>query len=107
VVEPDLLYVGADRDGILTTKNLQGAPSLVIEVLSKHSKSRDRRLKRDLYEKTGVCEYWLVDPETSALTIYRQEQAGRFGSAEPIDRSGALETPLLPGFSLLLTDLFA
>lgn len=107
IVEPDLLFVGADRDEILTTKNLQGAPSLVIEVLSKHTRSRDRRLKRDLYERTGVREYWLVDPETSAVTIYRQEQAGRFGPSETLERSRTLETPLLPGFTLSLPELFA
>lgn len=107
VVEPDLLFVGADRDEVLTTKNLQGAPSLVIEVLSKHTRSRDRRLKRDLYERTGVREYWLVDPEASAVTIYREEHAGRFGPAETLDRSRALETGLLPGFALSLAELFA
>lgn len=107
VVEPDLLFVGADRDGIVTTKNFRGAPSLVVEVLSKHTKSRDRRLKRDLYERTGVSEYWLVDPEASAITIYLQEGAGRFGSAEILDGSRVLETGLLPGFTLSLPELFA
>lgn len=107
VVEPDLLFVASDRADILTTKNLRGAPSLVIEVLSKHTRARDRRLKRDLYERSGVQEYWLVDPEKCAVSIYRQEGASRFGLAATLDRSRRLETPLLPAFTLSLDELFA
>jgi Uma2 family endonuclease len=106
IVEPDLLFVASDRHDILTTKNLQGAPSLVIEVLSKHTKSRDRRLKRDLYERTGVQEYWLVDPEKAEVSIYRQEAPARFGDVGTLDRSRLLQTSLLPGLSLPLAELF-
>lgn len=107
VVEPDLLFVATDRQDILTTKNLQGAPSLVIEVLSRHTKSRDRRLKRDLYERTGVQEYWLVDPEKAEVSVYRQHGPRRFGPMSTLTAAGALETPLLPGFTLNLAELMA
>ena len=50
VVEPDLLYVSNERSSIITEKNVQGAPDLVVEVLSPGTRSRDKKLKRDLYE---------------------------------------------------------
>ena len=107
VVEPDLLFVARNREDILTEPNVQGAPSLAVEVLSKHTRARDLRLKRDLYERTGVLEYWLVDSKTSEVSIFRQAGANRFGPVETLDWSRQLETPLLPGFTLALSELFA
>ena len=62
IVVPDLLYVSRERSPIITEKNVPGAPDLVIEILSPSTRSRDKRLKRDLYDRAGVNEYWLVDP---------------------------------------------
>ena len=63
VVEPDLLFVATARTGILTEKNVQGAPSLVVEILSPGTRRRDEGLKRQLFYLGGVGEYWMVDPE--------------------------------------------
>jgi Uma2 family endonuclease len=71
IVVPDLLYLSEERRLFLTAKNLQGPPSLVIEILSPSTSRRDRQLKRDLYERVGVEEYWLVDPEPDVVNIYR------------------------------------
>jgi Uma2 family endonuclease len=106
VVEPDLLLVSGDRAGILTPKNVQGAPSLVIEVLSAHSRSRDRQLKRDLYERSGVQEYWLVDPDACRVSVYRRHAGPGFEPEQTLEHADTLETPLLPGFSLALAELF-
>ncbi len=57
VVEPDLLFVASDQLEILTEKNVQGVPALVIEVLSPSTRKRDEKLKRSLYERGGVREY--------------------------------------------------
>jgi Uma2 family endonuclease len=62
VVEPDLVFVAPGQLDILTDKNIQGAPALVVEILSSSTRRRDEQLKRRLYERTGVREYWLVNP---------------------------------------------
>ena len=103
---PDLLYLSSERARFLTSKNLQGPPDLVIEVLSPSTKSRDRRLKRDLYERVGVREYWVVDPEHDLVEIYRST-AGAFQPAVRVARPDMLTTPLLPNLELPLDRVLA
>jgi Uma2 family endonuclease len=107
VVEPDLLFVSNARLDRLTRKNAQGAPDLVVEVLSKSTRRTDETRKRRLYESVDVLEYWIVDPELETLKVYRK--AGeRFD--RPIELSSeagdTLTTPLLPGFAVPLAKLF-
>jgi Uma2 family endonuclease len=101
IVVPDLLYLSNERARFLTSKNLQGPPDLVIEILSPSTRSRDMKLKRALYERVGVHEYWAVDPERNRVEIYRRD-AGSFGEPISVPRSGAITTPLLPDFELPL-----
>jgi Uma2 family endonuclease len=67
---------------------------------------RDERLKRDLYERMGVEEYWLVDPDRNAVTIYRKQGAS-FLPPETFDTGAIVSTPLLPGFELPLAPVFS
>ena len=60
VVEPDLLVVLGDQQDILTDKNVRGAPGLVIEILSPGTRQRDQTLKRQLFDREGVREYWMI-----------------------------------------------
>jgi Uma2 family endonuclease len=106
VVVPDLIYVSHARAHLVTAKNLQGSPDLAIEILSPSTRSRDERLKRDLYERVGVEEYWLVDPDHNTLTIYRR-QGTRFRPPETFGTSAIVSTPLLPGFELPLDPVFS
>jgi Uma2 family endonuclease len=62
IVQPDLLVVVSSRARILTLSKVQGVPDLVVEILSTATIDYDRKVKRDLYERSGVPEYWLVDP---------------------------------------------
>lgn len=108
VVEPDVLFVAADRAEVLTEKNLQGPPSLAVEVLSPSTRKRDARLKRDLFERTGVSEYWLVDPELDTVQVFRPGDGGKYRRVAELttEDDHALTTPLLPGWALRLRDLF-
>ena len=108
VVEPDLVFVAPDQLGILTEQNIQGAPALVVEVLSPSTRTRDQDVKRLLYERSGVREYWLVDPELAGVTIYRRAADGAFARAAALIATGhdTLESPLLAGWSLALSHLF-
>jgi Uma2 family endonuclease len=109
VVEPDLLYMSNARAAeILTTKHVEGTPELVIEIGSPSTRARDETIKRHLYERSGVSEYWVVDPELDVVRVYRRESTDRFG--RPIElsleRDDTLATPLLPDLELRLADVF-
>ena len=108
VVEPDLLYMSNERAAlVLTDANVQGVPELVIEVGSPSTRKRDETIKRRLYEKSGVSEYWVVDPELDVVRVYRAVGEG-FG--KPVEWSleagDVLTTPLLPGLELPLSEIF-
>jgi Uma2 family endonuclease len=107
IVEPDLLLVTADQPEILTAKHIVGAPALVIEILSPGTRSRDRRLKRQLFEQHGVREYWMVDPDHNTVTVDRRGPGGTFTQGAVLGVDDALVTPLLAGLSISLAQLFA
>ena len=69
-VQPDLVFVSEARRGILAKEGLRGAPDLAIEVLSPSTASRDRGVKLKLYERQGVEQYWIVDPETAVVEVW-------------------------------------
>lgn len=108
VVVPDLLFVARDHVDVVTEKNVQGPPTLCVEVLSPSTRKRDVQLKRRLFEKMGVREYWILDPEIDTVQVFRQTSDGKFArEAELAAEDGdALTSPLLPGFSLALPELF-
>ena len=107
VVEPDLLVVTTEQREILTKRSVRGAPALVVEIVSEDSSARDKRSKRALYERVGVREYWIVDPDNDCISVYRLEKPGRFRFPETLTaQAGRLKTPLLPGFALDLVKFF-
>jgi Uma2 family endonuclease len=108
VVQPDLLYISNERAGIVTEKNVQGSPDLIVEVLSPRTRDRDEGIKLDLYERSGVLEYWILDPVLKKAQIYRRTGDRLQIVANLSSEAGAtLSTPLLPGFVLKITEIFA
>lgn len=106
IVQPDVLFFSRTNLGVLTEANAQGAPDLVVEVLSESTRKRDLTIKRKLYARYGVREYWVVDPELETVTVFRG--AGELGKVAELAAEGGdqLESPLLPGLALPLTELF-
>ena len=103
VVQPDLLFIRTERMDILTKANVQGAPDIVVEILSEGTRRKDETTKLKRYERFGVSEYWIVDPIDDAVRIMRL-------SGKQFERmivGGDITSPLLPGFSLALKDIFA
>ena len=109
VVEPDVLVVLADQQKILTEENVRGAPAIVVEVLSAGTSRRDRDIKRVLYDRAGVREYWMVDPVRATVVRCVRNEAGALVNRAPLRRSSGatLTSDLLPGFALALEKLFA
>jgi Uma2 family endonuclease len=108
VVEPDLLYLSNERAAAtLTPQHVRGVPNLVIEIASPGTRRRDETIKRRLYEHAGVTEYWVVDPETDVVRVYRQGAEG-FDRAVELSREAGdvLTTALLPDLELPLARIF-
>ncbi|MFW6207033.1 MAG: Uma2 family endonuclease [Gemmatimonadota bacterium] len=82
-VQPDLLFVSEERKGIVAPEWLKGAPDLVVEILSPTTEERDRGLKRELYERQGVRQYWIVGPDEDAVEVWS------FGGEAPRDDAPA------------------
>ena len=103
IVEPDVIVVAVDRIEIIKEKFMLGPPSLLVEVVS--DPRTDRVRKRALYARSGVPEYWIVDPDADRIEVHRLE-AGRYGKPKIFEPDETLTTSVLHGFALSLADLF-
>jgi Uma2 family endonuclease len=109
VVEPDLLFVSRHRAAdILTAKHVTGAPDVVVEIGSPSTRKRDETIKRRLYERSGVSEYWVVDPDLEVVRVYRNRD-GRFDRPVELraDAGDGLTTPYLDGLVMPLGRIFS
>ena len=105
VVQPDLLFISRDRLGILTEKNIRGAPDLVIEILSPSTKERDLGIKRTTYERYGVREYWIVDPEAQQVEVLKMTDEG-LRTHRVFVRGTQLNSPLLKELKFPIDSIF-
>jgi len=104
-VQPDVLFVAQARREIIKPKFIEGAPDLIVEVLSQSTTRLDRRVKFDAYERAGVREYWIVNPKLHSIEVYslvRGEYAlhGEYGPGEQV------ASVVLPGVELLTDTVF-
>ena len=107
VVEPDVQFISRAREGILTKQNVRGAPDLVVEVGSPRTRKRDETIKRRLYERFGVSEYWVIDPELDTIKVYRRVDEHYVRAAElSLENGDVLTTPQLPGLEMPLSKIF-
>lgn len=108
-VIPDVVWISKERLAQIEDEagHLLGAPELVIEVLSpgKKNESRDRETKLKLYSIYGVSEYWICDRFTQQVAIYRRENA-RLVLVATLLENDSIDSPLLPGFSCSVSQLF-
>jgi Uma2 family endonuclease len=105
VVQPDLLYISPQRQDIIAQKEIRGAPDMVVEVLSPSTAQRDRTLKKKLYAKYGVPEYWIVDPEEETIEVLTLGERG-YERAGLYHKNETLASPLLPGLRIPLDEIF-
>ena len=105
IVQPDIIFVSGARERIITRANIQGAPDLIVEILSPSTGRLDRTTKRDLYARHGVKEYWISDPEARTVVV----MSLRDGEYETVGEYGVEDTltsPTLEGFSVGLDRVF-
>ena len=103
VVQPDLGLIPDRQLDIVTQKNVQGVPELLVEIVS--DPRRDRVRKRDLYARFGVDEYWIVDPDADRVEVYRLG-GNRYRKPEILEPGEVLRTDLIPGLAIDLEHLF-
>ncbi len=105
IVQPDILFVRKEHAGIVGTFNVQGAPDLVIEILSEGTRSKDLELKGKIYGRFGVQEYWIVDPDASTIEALAWSELG-YLSAGVFRKSDRMSSPLLPKLKFPLREIF-
>ncbi len=104
--QPDLVFISNERRARITEVRINGAPDLVVEVLSPSTAYYDLTKKQRVYEAHGVREYWIVDPHDRTAKIYRNTDKGFQLHAEAREE-GNVASALLDGFAADLEKLFA
>ena len=104
-LSPDIIVVRSDRVGILGQVWVDGAPDIVVEILSS-DRNHDLVTKRRLYAAAGVPEYWVLDGSANTLTQLELDDAGVYQERAVLTASDTLTTPLFPTLSLPLAQLF-
>ena len=103
VVQPDIVVV-CDPEKI-TPRGCRGAPNWVVEILSPATAGKDQILKRRIYEKAGVREYWVVHPTDRTIMVYRLQKS-KLTFVDTYDDQAELKVNCLPGFLLKTSDVF-
>jgi len=105
-VQPDIIFVARRRLSIVQEKAVFGAPDLVAEVLSSSTAARDRGVKKDLYARSRVQHYWLLDPRKQTLQAFRLQRDAYTRAAERTGKA-IFRPPLFPGLVIRLADVWA
>jgi Uma2 family endonuclease len=105
VVQPDVLFVAADRAAIIGEKFISAAPDLVVEVLSPSTEDRDRTLKMKLYARSGVRELWIADTKEKRIEVFTNSGDG-FREEAVFGLGTVLRSTLLPGLEIPIAEVF-
>lgn len=103
IVQPDLMVV-CDKNQIKRT-HIEGAPKLVVEIVSESSTIHDRMRKSQLYARAGVQEYWIVTPFPSLIEVFELD-GGSYRVRHVFGKDDTLSSPAFPGLSIPLADVF-
>jgi Uma2 family endonuclease len=105
VLQPDLLFIARERESIIGPARVEGAPDLVVEILSPGTAYDDLRRKYRIYERSGVREYWIVDPMAKRVEVFRNEN-GVFRLFSAGEGPEKVSSALLDGFVVEVAPLF-
>ncbi len=103
--QPDLLFIKKERSFIVTNNGIEGAPDLIIEILSPSTQSIDKREKFKLYQQFGVQEYWIVDPNNKSIDVFSLEN-NRYENLFVATDNEIIQSQVLEGFSLDVSQIF-
>ncbi len=103
--QPDLIFVSHKRLHIIGKKKIQGAPDMVVEILSPGTAKYDLEHKKEVYESHGVKEYWIVHPKEKVVEVFSNSADG-FVLIKRARETGVVKSKVLEGFSLSLEKIF-
>ena len=106
VVQPDLIFIAAGRESIVTERAIEGPPDLAVEILSPWSGRRDRVAKAALYARHGIRHYWVVDPDAHLLEVYELED-GAYRLVVKHEGATRMRTALCPELEIDLDRVWA
>lgn len=106
LAEPDVVFVSTERKAIMGKERITGAPDLVVEVLSLSTSARDLRYKWDLYARSGVREYWVVNPEAESVEVLTLAKKA-YKRHVLAEQEGVITSKVLEGLSVRVKDIFA
>ncbi len=105
VYQPDVVFISKERLGIINEGRIKGAPDLIIEILSPSTGYYDLTHKRNVYESSGVKEYWIADPDEETIEVLENVN-GEFIRIVRQKQTGIVTSKLLMGFSVKVEDIF-
>ncbi len=105
-VQPDLFVILAANLPNLREDGFFGVPDLVVEIISPSSIKLDRNTKFKLYERTGVSEYWIIDPKHQSIEVYGRQGSGYDLVSFAVEK-GMIESGVLAGLSVDIATVFA
>ncbi len=105
VVQPDVLFILTENLSIITDKNIQGAPDLVIEIYSPGTIQKDRILKVKSYAKFGVKHLWLIDPDNQTLEAFELDKE-TYRLVECLAGEEVFYPSIFPGLNIPLKELW-
>ncbi|MFN8356986.1 MAG: Uma2 family endonuclease [Spirosomataceae bacterium] len=103
VVEPDLFFIENSKRSIIK-QHVEGVPDLVVEIISPSSYIRDTITKKELYERFGIKEYWLIDPANQVIEVFVLEN-GKFQLHNYAVETGIVRSVVLEGFEAEAHDI--
>ncbi len=106
ILQSDVLYISAERKADLVKDRIEGAPDMVIEILSPSNAYYDLRQKKDIYQKFGVKEYIIIDPIIFSCELYILKD-GAYHLHQKAEKTEQLQSVILPGLSFDLAKIFA
>ena len=104
--QPDIVFISKKRQDIIKQDGIYGAPDMVIEILSPATAYYDIKKKFKVYERYGVKEYWIVDPEMKGVELFIPTQKGEFELSSKWYETGVVKSTVLAGLEIDLKDIF-
>ena len=102
--QPDILFISKKYLSIIGKKKIEGAPDLVVEILSESNKPKEMSYKKYIYESYLVKEYWLINLEKSTVTVY-QNTEGELMPLGVFSRNDTIESKVLAGFKISVKEI--
>ena len=104
VVQPDICVICDPAK--LDDRGCLGAPDLIIEILSPGNSKKEMKDKYEIYQETGVLEYWLVSPIERSVQVFQLNEQGKYIGIQPFVEDDIITTPILPGLAINLMEVF-